>query len=136
MLRGNGFVIFPLTKEEITELGESVLEFEKRIGLPYHSKKYSRSEIEGITSNLDMENDYWFLDTLWVGVDFGTKSVVGSLRLVRGDNKNVVIYHHNEGKCTTSTKRDFVGLFQKFLEVNNYNNITLVKTDEERYEGK
>ncbi len=136
MLRGNGFVIFPLTKVELERLGESVIEFERKLGLPYHSKRYTKGEIENISKGIDMENDYWFLDTLWVGVDFGTKSVVGSLRLIKGDNNNTVIYHHNENKCATSSRNDFLGLFQKFLEVNNFNNIVILKSDEEKYEGK
>ena len=128
MLREGNTLLFPLTQEEISLLN-SKENFSYYIRLPYLAKKQSKGELDKISKNVDMENDYWFLNTQWVSVDVKAKAIVGYLRLEKIDDFNKIIVHLNDKECKSITKQDVINLFYKFLSVNQYYNIVVEDLD-------
>ena len=90
MIRQGNIIIFPLTKEEVLML-KNKAEFEKYINLPYITANHSINSLESIAQSVDMQNDYWFLNSLWVAVHTKTKEIYGTLRLVQQKDVNKII---------------------------------------------
>ena len=128
MIRSGDVLIFPLTKEEIGILKNSTEEFSKYIRLPYITARHHTDTLQKIENAVDMENDYWFMNSLWMVVHIKTKEIYGTLRYEKEDEFNKIIKNLTMILEYQESYEDCVNLFAKFLEVNNYNNI-LVEND-------
>lgn len=130
ILRDKDLMLFPLTKEEVSILKSGLVEFENYIRLPYYAKTQDENELQAIIDAVDMENDYWFLNTQWVGVDIKSRSIIGRLKLEKIDQFNKIVLQVTDEKCVSVTREDVLGLFYKFLAVNGYVNIVVQNLDE------
>ena len=128
MIRHGDILIFPLTKEEVGILKSGVDEFSNYIRLPYITAAHHKDTLEKIENSIDMENDYWFMSSLWMIVHTKTKEIYGTLRYEKEKEFNKIIKNITLILEYQESYEDCVNLFAKFLEVNNYNNI-LVETD-------
>ena len=128
MIRSGDVLIFPLTKEEVGILKNGTEEFSKYIRLPYITADHSKETLEKIENAVDMENDYWFMDSLWVATHIKTKEIYGTLRYEKDGEYNKIIKNITMILEYQESYEDCVNLFAKFLDVNNYNNI-LVEND-------
>lgn len=128
MIRHGDILIFPLTKEEVGILKNSASEFSNYIRLPYITATHDINTLEQIESAVDMENDYWFMNSLWMVVHTKTKEIYGTLRYEKENEFNKIVKNITLILEYQESYEDCVNLFAKFLEVNNYNNI-LVEND-------
>ena len=128
MIRHGDILIFPLTKEEVGILKGGAEEFGKYIRIPYITAMHDENTLEKIENSVDMENDYWFMDSLWMVVHTKTKEIYGTLRYEKEGEFNKIIKNITLILEYQESYEDCVNLFAKFLDVNNYNNI-LVETD-------
>ena len=128
MIRHGEILIFPLTKEEVGILKSGRANFSEHIGLPYITAPHSKEVLEKIENAMDMDNDYWFMNSLWMVVHTKTKEIYGTLRYEKENEYNKIIRNVTMMFEYPDSYEGCVNLFAKFLEVNNYNNI-VVETD-------
>ena len=133
MLRQGDILLFPLTKEEVSML-KNKSEFEKYIRLPYITANHAVKTLEKISSSVDMENDYWFLNSLWLAVHTKTKEIYGTIRLEKDGEfnkiiKNITLILEYQQSYLSASE-----LFERFLTVNGFNNI-VIENDKDLYEG-
>lgn len=129
MLRSGNVIIFPLTKDELSILSSGVDNFSSYIRMPYFAKSQVAEEVARVIDSVDMEDDYWFLNTQWVGVDIKARAIIGYLRLEKVDQFNKIVFQVTDEKCESVTREDVLELFYRFLAVNNYYNIVLEDVD-------
>lgn len=129
MIQNGNTLIFPLTKEEVSQLVSSVEDFSAYIRLPFYAKLQNIDSLKNILSVLNMEDNYWFLKTQWVCVDVKARAIVGLIKLEQVDQFNKIVLHVNQEKCVAITKDDVLELFYKFLSVNNFYNIIVEDLD-------
>ncbi len=129
LLQDGNTLLFPLTKEEVSQLVLSVEDFSAYIRLPFYAKLQNKKSLQKVVSALDMEDNYWFLNTQWVCVDVKARAIVGLIKLEKVDQFNKIVLHVNEEKCVGITKNDVLQLFYKFLSVNNFCNIIVEDLD-------
>lgn len=128
MIQSGEILIFPLTKEEITILKGGVEEFSNYIRLPYITGVHSNKTLEKLEGLIDMEDDYWFMNSLWLIVHTKSKEIYGTVRYEKDGEFNKIIKNICVLMDARQTYEDAINLFAKFLSVNNYNNI-LVEQD-------
>ena len=126
IIRDGNTLLFPLTKEELSMLIESTDGFSKYIRMPYYA---TNNNFNDIYNKLDMDNDYWFLNSIWVGVDVKARAIIGTLWLEQIEQFNKIVLQVTEDKCESITKNDVLMLFYNFLNVNNYCNIIVEDLD-------
>lgn len=125
MIRHGEILIFPITKEEVGILKNNRADFSVHLGIPYITSPHSKKTLEQIENKVDMENDYWFMDTLWMVVHTKTKEVYGTLRYEKDGESSKIIKNITMLFEYPDSYEGCVNLFAKFLEVNNYKNITV-----------
>ncbi|MBE7075037.1 MAG: hypothetical protein E7376_03570 [Clostridiales bacterium] len=129
ILRSGNVMLFPLTREEVHCLLSGVNNFVNYIRLPYFAKKQDSCELENIINAVDMENDYWFLNTQWVCVDIKARAIVGYLRLEKIEQFNKIVMQVTDESCQGITRDDVLDLFYRFLAGNDYYNIIVEDID-------
>lgn len=129
VLRAGNAMIFPLTQEEVSILCDGEDAFSKYIRMPYFAKSQKVEDLQKLTNDIDMENEFWFLNTLWVSVDIKARAIIGYLRLEKVDQFNKIIFQVTDDKCESITREDIFELFYKFLIANNYYNIVYEDID-------
>lgn len=130
MIQSGEILIFPLTKEEITILKAGREEFSKYIRLPYITGVHSNATLEKLEKLVDMENDYWFMNSLWMVVHTKSKEIYGTVRYEKEGEFNKIIKNVTILSDAQETYENALNLFARFLSVNNYNNI-LIEQDED-----
>ena len=130
MIKSGEVLIFPLTQEEISILKSGMEEFSNYIRLPYITGVHSIKTLEKLEKAVDMENDYWFMNSLWMVVHTKSKEIYGTVRYEKEGEFNKIIKNITVLMDAQETYEEAINLFAKFLSVNNYNNI-LVEQDEE-----
>ena len=129
VLRAGNAMIFPLTQEEVAILCVGEADFSKYIRMPYFAKSQKTEDLQKLANSIDMENEYWFLNTLWVSVDIKARAIIGYLRLEQVAQFNKIIFQVTDDKCESITRDDVLELFYKFLTANNYYNIVYEDID-------
>lgn len=119
VLQYGNTMLFPLTKEEILILKKDKNEFSSYIRLPFLARLQTKDELEKVYDAVDMEDEYWFLKSLWVGVDIKARAIVGYLKLEKIDEFNKIVLSINEENCVSTKRDDFLELFHNFLNLNN-----------------
>ena len=125
MIRHGEILIFPITKEEIGILKSGKENFSKHLGIPYITAPHNIDVLNFIENKTNMENDYWFMDTLWMVVHTKTKEIFGTLRYEKDGEYNKIIKNLTMILEYPESYEDCVNLFAKFLDVNNYRNIVV-----------
>lgn len=128
MIKSGEVLIFPLTQEEITILKSGREEFSNYIRLPYITGVHSIETLEKLEKAVDMENDYWFMNSLWMVVHTKSKEIYGTIRYEKEGEFNKIIKNITVLMDAQETYEDAINLFARFLSVNNYNNL-LVEQD-------
>lgn len=130
MIRSGDILIFPLTKEEVGILKNGVQEFSDYIRLPYITAIHSKDTLQKIEDAVNMDNNYWFMNSLWMVVHTKTKEIYGTLRYEKEDEFNKIVKNITLLLEYQESYEECVNLFAKFLHVNNYQNI-LVEVDKD-----
>ena len=128
MIQSGEILIFPLTKEEITILKSGREEFSNYIRLPYITGVHSNNTLEKLENLVDMEDDYWFMNSLWMVVHTKSKEIYGTVRYEKEGEFNKIVKNITVLMDAQQTYEAAIDLFARFLSVNNYNNI-LVEQD-------
>jgi len=134
LLQKDDLIIFPLTKEEVSLLKEDVDGFSKYIRISYLAKQHSEDFLEKIINNMDMEDDYWFLNSLWLCTDIKARAIIGTLNLEKADQFNIITMQVSDEHCKSVNKEDVKKLFYRFLAGNDFINIVIKDLDEAKNE--
>ena len=126
--------MFPITSEELEIFKNGRETFGKYIRMPYVGALIRPEKIDEFLNKVDMDNDYWFMDTLWMVADIKSKEIFGTIRYEKEDEFNKIVKNLTVLLDAVNTYEDAINLFARFLSVNNYNNI-LVEDEKECYEG-
>jgi len=128
MLKTNKIIMFPITKEELEVLKNSRDQFETYFKMPFIASELHQEVFANLLNNLDMENDYWFMNTLWVVVDIKAREIYGTIRYEKCQEANKIIANLTMLSDFPEACDEALSLFAKFLTVNNYDNI-LIEND-------
>lgn len=123
MLRSGEVVMFPITSEEINILMSGKGEFETYFKMPYIAGEFNLPFLERIKTEVNMENPYWFLNSLWVVAHTKSKEIFGTIRLKKELDSTKVFTNITMLLDAQETYSEAVNLFVKFLSVNGYQNI-------------
>lgn len=123
MLRSGEVVMFPITSEEINILKNGKGEFETYFKMPYIAGEFNTPFLEKIKTEVNMENPYWFLNSLWVIAHIKSKEIFGTIRLKKDIDTTRVYTNITMLLDAQETYSEAVNLFVKFLSVNGYQNI-------------
>lgn len=134
VLRDGDVIMFPLTKQEISILAEGRNEFEKYFKMPFVAGYHGKDVLTRIANGVNMDNDYWFMDSLWIVVDAKSKEIYGTIRYEKNGEVNKIIKNITLFIDAVETYNKAIELFARFLSVNNYLNI-VIEEDKECYEG-
>lgn len=124
MLQTDKIVMFPITKEEIEILRKGKDDFEKHFRMPYIASDLKTEAFEQLDI-LDMEDDYWFMQSLWIVVDIKAREIFGTLRYKNENDQNKIIANLTMLSDFPEACNEALNLFAKFLTVNNYTNIAV-----------
>ena len=127
MLTTDKIVMFPITIEELKVLRESKQKFEEYFKMPYITADLIDEVLDGVINNLDMDNEYWFLNSLWIVVDIKAREIYGTIRYEKCGDENKIITNLTLLSDFPEAYDQSINLFAKFLIVNNYKNIVVVK---------
>ena len=136
ILQKDTLLIFPLTKDEVAMLMTGADKFSEYIRIPYLAKEHDDTFLNKVLQNIDMENDYWFLDSIWMCTDIKAKAIVGTVKLEKVDQFNKIVMQVNEDSCVSVTSDDVLNLFYRFLAGNGFVNIVVQTLNEVSYENK
>lgn len=128
MLTTDKIVMFPLTIEELGMLQQNKTVFEEYFKMPYITANLKNEVLEGLINGLNMEDDYWFLNSLWVVVDIKAREIYGTIRYEKCGDDNKIITNLTLLSDFPEACDEALNLFAKFLVVNGYKNI-IVQTD-------
>lgn len=132
MLRRGDIILFPITQEEVGILKQGKEAFEKYIRMPYVTGVIATDIVEGIESSINMDDDYWFMNTLWIVAHIPSKEIFGTIRYKSVGEESRVITNVTMLSDVPDTYEGAIKLFVDFLSVNNYKNIAIAF--EEKYE--
>ena len=135
ILQKDNLLVFPLTKDEIRILRHSKDEFSTYIKIPYLAHTHNDIFLEKVINNINMDDNFWFLNTIWVCVDILAKSIVGTVKLESANENNKIIYLINEKNCVSTNKKQITDLFYAFYDANGYKNISTHNLNEVEYEN-
>lgn len=134
ILRSGDVLMFPITSEELQIFKDGRETFAQYIRMPYIGALVPQKKLNELLAKVDMENDYWFMDTIWMVADIKSKEIFGTIRYEKEDEFNKIVKNLTVLLDAVKTYEDAINLFARFLSVNNYNNI-LVEDEKECYEG-
>ena len=133
MLTTDKIVMFPLTIEELMLLKENRNGFESYFKMPYITANLKNEVLECLINGLNMDDDYWFLNSLWVVVDIKAREIYGTIRYEKCEDINNIITNLTMLSDFPEACDEALNLFAKFLIVNGYKNI-VVQTDKTQNE--
>lgn len=125
MLRRGDILIFPITNEEIGILKNGRTSFEEHFKMPYVAGEFQTERLNEIQRRVDMENDYWFMNSLWIVVDIKSKEIFGTLRYQKCGDKSKVLINLTVFLDAQNLYEEAINLFVDFLSVNGYKNIEI-----------
>ena len=134
ILQNDTLFIFPLTKDEVQILKQGAEEFSGYIKIPYLAKIHSGEFLDVIFNNISMDDDYWFLNSIWMCVDTKARAIVGTVKLDSDKTSTRMLFQVSENACASVSKNDVQKLFYRFLSGNEYQNIVAIDMDEANYE--
>ena len=125
MLTTDKIVMFPLSLEELKLLTQNKQEFEKYFNMPYITGDLKNEVLNNIINSLDMDNAYWFLNSLWVVVDIKAREMYGTLRYEKCGDVNKLLINLTLLSDFPESYDEALNLFAKFFVVNGYKNIVV-----------
>lgn len=125
VLRQGDIIMFPLTKDEVLLLKNGKQQFEEYFKMPYVAGQLATGQMQSILNNLNMLDDYWFLNSLWVVMHAPSKEIFGTIRYLKQDNTSKVIKNITVLSDCQETYLQATELFVRFLSVNNFKNIVI-----------
>lgn len=125
VLREKDIIMFPLTQEETGILKSGKELFEDYIKMPYIAGMLCENVLNEIINAEDMENDYWFMNALWIVAHIPSREIFGSIRYKKEEDNNKIIKNITVLSDCQETYIQATELFAKFLSVNGYTNIVI-----------
>ena len=125
MLRRGDVVMFPITRDEIGILKSGRESFESYFKMPYVAGEFNENGLTAIQNRVDMENDYWFMDSLWIATDVKSKEIFGTLRYEKFEDINKIMINLTVFLDEQNLYEEAINLFADFLSVNGYKNLQI-----------
>lgn len=125
MLTTDKIVMFPLSLEELELLTKNKQEFEKYFNMPYITADLKNEVLNNLINCLDMDDEYWFLHSLWIVVDIKAREIYGTIRYEKCGEINKLITNLTLLSDFPEACDDALNLFAKFFVVNGYKNIVV-----------